>query len=112
MPETATPVSLTRAPAELPPRRVMIVDDNIDGAISLSLFLQAAGGQHVCTCYDAAGALAWAAFERPDAFILDIGLPQAPTAYEMIFRSNTRSASHTLATSAIIIEPPPSASRR
>jgi signal transduction histidine kinase/CheY-like chemotaxis protein len=84
-PETAQPVMPARLAAERPPLRVMIVDDNIDGAISLSLFLQAAGGHHVCTYYDAAGALEWAAFERPDAFILDIGLPDM-TGYELARR--------------------------
>lgn len=71
-----------RAAGQQEPLRVMIVDDNIDGAISLSLFLQAAGRHHVCTYYDGAGALEWAAFERPDAFILDIGLPDM-TGYEL-----------------------------
>ena len=84
-PEAAAPLPVSRAPGERPPLRVMIVDDNIDGAISLSLFLQAAGGHHVCTYYDAAGALEWAAFERPDAFILDIGLPDI-TGYELARR--------------------------
>ncbi len=51
----------------------------------MSLFLQAAGGHHVCTYYDAAAALEWAAFERPDAFILDIGLPDM-TGYELARR--------------------------
>ncbi|MES2759354.1 MAG: ATP-binding protein [Pseudomonadota bacterium] len=73
------------APALRAPLRVMVVDDNVDGAISLSLFLQAAGGHHVSTYYDAAGALEWAAFERPDAFILDIGLPDM-AGYELARR--------------------------
>ncbi|MEN3278287.1 MAG: hypothetical protein V7631_4077 [Massilia sp.] len=55
--------------------RVMLVDDNIDAAVSLSLLLEAAGDHLVSTYYDAASALEWAAFERPDVFILDIGLP-------------------------------------
>ena len=84
-PESAAPILPSHAPGERPALRVMIVDDNIDGAISLSLFLQAAGGHHVCTYYDAAAALEWAAFERPDAFILDIGLPDM-TGYELARR--------------------------
>ncbi|MCE3608134.1 ATP-binding protein [Massilia sp. P8910] len=71
-----------RADARGPALRVMIVDDNVDGAISLSLFLEAAGGHNVCTYYDAGAALAWAASEAPDAFILDIGLPDI-TGYEL-----------------------------
>jgi signal transduction histidine kinase/CheY-like chemotaxis protein len=73
------------ADAARSPLRVMIVDDNIDGASSLSLFLQAAGGHHVSTYYDASGALEWAEHERPDVFILDIGLPDI-TGYELAQR--------------------------
>ena len=65
--------------------RVMIVDDNVDGAISLSMFLEAAGGHSVCTCYDGAGALEQAAQQAPDVFILDIGLPDM-TGYELAHR--------------------------
>ncbi len=61
---------------------VMIVDDNIDGALSLSMFLKEAGGHRVCTYYDAGAALQWAASEAPDVFILDIGLPDI-TGYEL-----------------------------
>ncbi|MDB5933597.1 MAG: hybrid sensor histidine kinase/response regulator [Massilia sp.] len=79
----AGPRTAVQAPRT--PLRVMIVDDNVDGAITLSLYLQAAGGHHVCTYYDAAAALEWAAFEKPDAFILDIGLPDM-TGYELARR--------------------------
>jgi signal transduction histidine kinase len=70
-----------------PPARlsIMIVDDNIDGAISLSLFLEEAGGHRVSTYYDAGSALANAAAEVPDVFILDIGLPDI-TGYELVGR--------------------------
>ncbi|ATQ77053.1 hybrid sensor histidine kinase/response regulator [Massilia violaceinigra] len=71
-----------RGDARGPALRVMIVDDNVDGAISLSLFLEAAGGHNVCTYYDASAALARAASEAPDVFILDIGLPDI-TGYEL-----------------------------
>ncbi|HEX8614615.1 MAG TPA: ATP-binding protein [Telluria sp.] len=74
-----------RGDARGPSLRVMIVDDNVDGAISLSLFLEAAGGHNVCTYYDAGAALAWAESEGPDAFILDIGLPDI-TGYELARR--------------------------
>jgi signal transduction histidine kinase/ActR/RegA family two-component response regulator len=65
--------------------RVMLVDDNIDAAVSLSLLLEAAGDHLVSTYYDAASALEWAAFERPDVFILDIGLPDM-NGYELAGR--------------------------
>ncbi len=70
------------APAAL---RVMLVDDNIDAAVSLSLLLEAAGDHLVSTYYDASSALEWAAFERPDVFILDIGLPDM-NGYELARR--------------------------
>jgi signal transduction histidine kinase/ActR/RegA family two-component response regulator len=65
--------------------RVMLVDDNIDAAVSLSLLLEAAGEHLVSTYYDAGSALEWAAFERPDVFILDIGLPDM-NGYELARR--------------------------
>jgi CheY-like chemotaxis protein/two-component sensor histidine kinase len=65
--------------------RIMLVDDNIDAAVSLSLLLEAAGDHLVSTYYDASSALEWAAFERPDAFILDIGLPDM-NGYELARR--------------------------
>jgi signal transduction histidine kinase/CheY-like chemotaxis protein len=65
--------------------RVMLVDDNIDAAVSLSLLLEAAGDHLVSTYYDASSALEWAAFERPDVFILDIGLPDM-NGYELARR--------------------------
>jgi len=65
--------------------RIMLVDDNIDAAVSLSLLLEAAGDHLVSTYYDAGSALDWAAFERPDAFILDIGLPDM-NGYELARR--------------------------
>ena len=67
------------------PLSIMIVDDNIDGAISLCLFLEEAGGHRVSTYYDAGSALASAEAEAPDVFILDIGLPDM-TGYELARR--------------------------
>ena len=64
---------------------IMIVDDNIDGAISLCLFLEEAGGHRVSTYYDAGSALASAEAEAPNVFILDIGLPDM-TGYELARR--------------------------
>jgi signal transduction histidine kinase/CheY-like chemotaxis protein len=71
-----TPASPAQPATQQPARlMIMIVDDNIDGAISLSLFLEEAGGHRVSTYYDGGSALASAAGEAPDVFILDIGLP-------------------------------------
>jgi CheY-like chemotaxis protein len=56
------------------PLNILIVDDNADAAVSLAALLQAHG--HAATVrQDAHGALAEAPRLRPDAFILDIGLP-------------------------------------
>ena len=85
-----SPQSAPRRP-EPPPRlerallSVMIVDDNIDGAISLCLFLEEAGGHRVSTYYDAGSALASAEAETPDVLILDIGLPDM-SGYELARR--------------------------
>ena len=85
------PADAAAPPAPAPPaaerqrHRIMIVDDNIDGAHSLSLFLREAGGHHTSTYYDGGAALEWAMVERPDTFILDIGLPDM-TGYELARR--------------------------
>lgn len=57
------------------PLRVLVVDDNADAAQMLALFLEALGHQafieHSSKC-----ALERAKLEKPDVFILDIGLPE------------------------------------
>lgn len=56
------------------PTRVLVVDDNQDAALTLSLLLEAEG-HYVKTVHDGASALA-AAFESlPDVVLLDIGMP-------------------------------------
>jgi CheY-like chemotaxis protein len=68
-------VAAPAAPAGLPrPRRVLVVDDNIDAAESLSLLLQADGHQTEMA-HD--GLTAVAATQRfvPHIVLLDIGLP-------------------------------------
>jgi signal transduction histidine kinase len=55
-------------------RRIMIVDDNVDAAQTLALFLQACG--HQCSvAHTGEQALASTGQTQPDVFILDIGLP-------------------------------------
>jgi CheY-like chemotaxis protein/two-component sensor histidine kinase len=71
--EPARPAARTEA---LPVRsgRVLVVDDNRDAADTHALVLQAFG-YAVRTAYDAAAGLDAVAAFRPDAAILDIGLP-------------------------------------
>jgi signal transduction histidine kinase/ActR/RegA family two-component response regulator len=56
------------------PLRIMVIDDNVDAVHTLQLFLNAAG-HTVEIAYCAGDALALAAVFRPDACLLDIGLP-------------------------------------
>jgi PAS domain S-box-containing protein len=54
--------------------RVLIVDDNVDAALSMKLFLKA-WGFDVRIVYDGVSAVTAAAEYRPDIILLDIGLP-------------------------------------
>lgn len=56
------------------PRRVLIVDDNVDAANSLSMLLSLQGHE-TQVAYDAHEALSQVSSFRPDAALLDIGLP-------------------------------------
>ncbi|CAB3757004.1 response regulator [Paraburkholderia solisilvae] len=55
-------------------RRVMIVDDSVDGAESMSVLLEMLG-HDVRVAYDGASALSVAPGFKPEVVILDIGLP-------------------------------------
>ncbi len=58
-----------------PPRRILVVDDNVDAAESLALLLRV--GQHdVRTAHDGLTALQVAETFRPEVVLLDIGLPR------------------------------------
>jgi CheY-like chemotaxis protein/two-component sensor histidine kinase len=61
-------------PAPVSPLRLMVVDDNLDAALSLAALLEAKG-HHVTVKENAISALKAAARELPQAYILDIGLP-------------------------------------
>ncbi len=54
---------------------MLVVDDNVDAADSLAMMLQIYG-HRVRTAFDGEGALSAVRAERPDAVVLDIGLPQ------------------------------------
>nr|WP_314540646.1 ATP-binding protein [uncultured Massilia sp.] len=54
--------------------RIMVVDDNVDAAATLAMLLEASGHQ-VSVEHDPYRALEHARAERPDVYLLDIGLP-------------------------------------
>ncbi|HJT75642.1 MAG TPA: ATP-binding protein, partial [Gemmataceae bacterium] len=57
------------------PRRVLVVDDNVDAAESVALLLRTRGHE-VRTAHDGAAALQAAEAFRPEVVLLDIGLPR------------------------------------
>ena len=63
----------TQKPA---PRRVLVVDDNIDAALSLAKVLRLLYGQEVQTAHDGPSAIELAEAFRPEIVLLDIGLPE------------------------------------
>lgn len=60
--------------APLPPRRVLVVDDNVDVADTLAELLEALGAI-VEVAYDARAALEAISTFEPDAVLVDIGMP-------------------------------------
>jgi CheY-like chemotaxis protein len=71
MPQTNTPAA-GAAPALA--RRVLIVDDNRDAAMSLAMLLQLSGAETEMA-YDGPDAVDAGERFRPDVILLDIGLP-------------------------------------
>ena len=59
----------------IPSRRILVVDDNVDAAMSLSQLLELDGHQSQAV-YGALEALECVPDFRPDVVLLDIGLPQ------------------------------------
>jgi signal transduction histidine kinase len=57
-----------------PLRRILVVDDNVDAARTLALFLGMTGHE-TCTAHDGREALEAARIHRPDVVLLDIGMP-------------------------------------
>ncbi len=78
LPQAAPPgmpaPAAARQAAPAPPCRVLVCDDNVDGAESLALMLGLLGHE-VRTVHDGLQALAVVAGWRPDVALLDIGLP-------------------------------------
>lgn len=72
--EPAGSVSSDRNARDGPSRRVLIADDNPDGAEILAMLLQTSG-HTVHVANDGAAALELAARIRPDIAVLDIGMP-------------------------------------
>lgn len=69
------------APGERRPRRILLVEDDRDGAATLRALLEA-DGHEVSVCFDGRSGLAQARNLHPDVAILDIGLPDS-TGYEI-----------------------------
>jgi CheY-like chemotaxis protein len=64
-----------RKPRPAISRRVLVVDDNMDAALSLAMLFEGEG-HYVCTTRDGASALEIARTFRPEIVLLDIGLPR------------------------------------
>lgn len=60
--------------APAPPRRFLIVDDEVEAAEALAFLLERQG-HATATVHDGAAALALCASERPDVVLLDLTLP-------------------------------------
>ncbi len=69
------PADAVSAPISLPPRRILIVDDNRDAAMSLAGLLEISGNE-THTAHDGQEAVEAAARLWPDVILLDIGLPR------------------------------------
>ena len=76
------------APAAI--RRILVVDDNVDSAMSLTLLLQSMGYE-TDSAHDGAEALEVAERFAPDMVLLDIGLPRL-NGYEVARRLRQRAA--------------------
>ncbi len=76
-PQESTTDEARRADGEkekVAPIRALIVDDNVDGAVTLSLLLQL-GGHTTAIAHDGLEALKLASEFKPDIVFLDLGLP-------------------------------------
>lgn len=71
--ETA-PAALASSAVPAPGRRILVVDDNVDGAETLAMLLSLSGYE-TRTAFDGPSALSAAAQFQPHVVFLDIGLP-------------------------------------
>jgi signal transduction histidine kinase/CheY-like chemotaxis protein len=85
-PPPPVPAPVAAAPAG-PSRRVLVVDDNADAALMLTLLLRARGHE-VRAAHSGPAALEAAVAFRPEAVVLDIGLP-GMDGYEVARRLRT-----------------------
>lgn len=69
-----SPTSKAKTHRSIPIRRVLVVDDNIDAAISLASVLELSGHE-VRTVHDGLAAVNVAGEFRPDIVLMDIGMP-------------------------------------
>jgi signal transduction histidine kinase len=72
----ATSIAPSPLPTPIAPsrRRILVVDDHEDSAVSLAKLLELAGHE-TWVAHDGDGAIACAARERPEVIVLDIGMP-------------------------------------
>src|SRR6185503_18894903 len=79
MPLSSSVVEKPKADAPRPtlttvPRRILVVDDNVDAAATLEMLLKSLGHE-TCVVHDGVGALQMADEFRPDVVLLDLGMP-------------------------------------
>jgi CheY-like chemotaxis protein len=67
--------SLSTATDGTQPRKILVVDDNVDAAEALAMLLRLTG-HDTATAFDGVEALGRAAEFRPDIVLLDIGMPR------------------------------------
>ena len=91
--QTMPPISADRSAARTAskPRRVLVVDDNVDAADALGELLQQLGHE-VRVAYDGTEALAIVMAYRPEVVLLDIGMP-VMDGYEVAQRIHLQSLS-------------------
>jgi PAS domain S-box-containing protein len=81
LPMVESPMPVPQEPVEVekfrsvPKRRILVVDDNRDAAVSMVMMLRMMGHE-TSTAYDGLEAVQAAATFRPEVVLLDIGLPK------------------------------------